>query len=124
MNAEWIKILVQLKKRYSLLSEIYDLTEQMSQALNRDDEISFSMLLAMRQEPILKMKESDMILKGLRSTLPVDIVNRWSALENNDNPNSQEETLFKQQMEQNQRLVERLVSFDKRILTVLSNKKR
>lgn len=124
MNAEWIKILVQLKKRYSLLSEIYDLTEQMSQALNRDDEISFSMLLAMRQEPILKMKESDMILKGLRSTLPVDIVNRWSALENNDNPNSQEETLFKQQMEQNQRLVERLVSFDKRILKVLSNKKR
>ncbi len=124
MNAEWIKILVQLKKRYSLLSEIYDLTEQMSQALNRDDEISFSMLLAMRQEPILKMKESDMIIKGLRSTLPVDIVNRWSALENNDNPNSQEETLFKQQMEQNQRLVERLVSFDKRILKVLSNKKR
>ena len=123
MNAEWIKILVQLKKRYSLLSEIYDLTEQMSQALNRDDEISFSMLLAMRQEPILKMKESDMIIKGLRSTLPVDIVNRWSALENNDNPNSQEETLFKQQMEQNQRLVERLVSFDKRILKVLSNKK-
>ena len=58
MNQDWIKLIVQLKKRYSLLTEIKDLTEQMSDALNRDDEVSFQMLLSMRQEPILYLKES------------------------------------------------------------------
>lgn len=124
MNQDWIKLLVQLKKRYSLLTEIFDLTQQMSDALNRDDEVSFQMLLSMRQEPILYMKESDVILLNLKSELPDYIIKRWQELENNAEPESQEEMLFKQQIEQNKRLVERVVPFDKRILTVLKNKKR
>ncbi len=124
MNQDWVKLLVQLKKRYSLLTEIFDLTQQMSDALNRDDEVSFQMLLSMRQEPILYMKESDEILLNLKSELPDYIIKRWQELENNAEPESQEEMLFKQQMEQNKRLVERVVPFDKRILTVLKNKKR
>lgn len=124
MNQDWIKLIVQLKKRYSLLTEIKDLTEQMSDALNRDDEVSFQMLLSMRQEPILYMKESDGVLLSLKSELPEDIINRWHELENNAEPLSQEETLFKQQMEQNRRLLERIVPFDNRIFNVLKNKKR
>lgn len=124
MNQDWVKLLVQLKKRYSLLTEIFDLTQQMSDSLSRDDEVSFQMLLSMRQEPILYMKESDEILLNLKSELPDYIIKRWQELENNAEPESQEEMLFKQQMEQNKRLVERVVPFDKRILTVLKNKKR
>lgn len=124
MNQDWIKLIVQLKKRYSLLTEIYDLTEQMSDALNRDDEVSFQMLLSMRQEPILYMKESDGVLLSLKSELPEDIIKRWHELENDAQPLSQEETLFKQQIEQNRRLLERIVPFDNRVLTVLKNKKR
>ncbi|HIV62024.1 MAG TPA: hypothetical protein H9746_04140 [Candidatus Butyricicoccus avistercoris] len=124
MNQDWIKLIVQLKKRYSLLTEIKDLTEQMSDALNRDDEVSFQMLLSMRQEPILYMKESDGVLLSLKSELPEDIIKRWHELENDAEPLSQEETLFKQQMEQNRRLLERIVPFDNRIFNVLKNKKR
>ncbi len=124
MNQDWIKLIAQLKKRYSLLNEIYDITEQMSDALNRDDEVSFQMLLSMRQEPILYMKESDTILLSLKSELPQDIIKRWHELEKNAEPLNQEETLFKQQIEQNRRLLERLVPFDNRILNVLKNKKR
>lgn len=124
MNQDWVKLLVQLKKRYSLLTEIFDLTQQMLDALDRDDEVSFQMLLSMRQEPVLCMKESDEILSNLKSELPDYIIKRWQELENNAEPESQEEMLFKQQMEQNKRLVERVVPFDKRILTVLKNKKR
>ena len=123
MNQDWIKLIAQLKKRYSLLNEIYDITEQMSDALNRDDEVSFQMLLSMRQEPILYMKESDTILLSLKSELPQDIIKRWHELEKNAEPLNQEETLFKQQIEQNRRLLERLVPFDNRILNVLKNKK-
>lgn len=124
MNQDWIKLIVQLKKRYSLLTEIKDLTEQMSDALNRDDEVSFQMLLSMRQEPILYMKESDGVLLSLKSELPEDIIKRWHELENDAEPLSQEETLFKQQMEQNRRLLQRIVPFDNRIFNVLKNKKR
>lgn len=124
MNEDWLKLLVQLKKRYSLLIQIDDLTQQMSDALNRDDEVSFQMLLSMRQEPILYLKESDKILLDLKSELPQNIVKRWQELENNAEPIDQEETLFKQQINQNRRLLERLVPFDNRILTVLKNKKR
>ena len=124
MNQDLIKLIVQLKKRYSLLTEIKDLTEQMSDALNRDDEVSFQMLLSMRQEPILYMKESDGVLLSLKSELPEDIIKRWHELENDAEPLSQEETLFKQQMEQNRRLLERIVPFDNRIFNVLKNKKR
>ena len=124
MNEDWLKLLVQLKKRYSLLTQIDDLTQQMSDALNRDDEVSFQMLLSMRQEPILYLKESDKILLDLKSELPQNIVKRWQELENNAEPIGQEETLFKQQINQNRRLLERLVPFDNRILTVLKNKKR
>lgn len=124
MNQDWIKLIVQLKKRYSLLTEIKDLTEQMSDALNRDDEVSFQMLLSMRQEPILYMKESDGVLLSLKSELPEDIIKRWHELENDAEPLSQEETLFKQQIEQNRRLLERIVPFDNRIFNVLKNKKR
>lgn len=124
MNEEWLKIIVQLKKRYTLLSEIYDLTQQMADALNRDDEVSFSMLLSMRQEPILKMQESDRILKGLRDNISGEIAERWKAIENGDDARTQEETLFKQQMSQNGRMIEKIVPFDKRVFAMLSNKKR
>lgn len=124
MNEDWVKLLVQLKKRYSLLIQIDDLTQQMSDALNRDDEVSFQMLLSMRQEPILYLKESDKILLNLKYELSQNIVKRWQELENNAEPIGQEETLFKQQINQNRRLLERLVPFDNRILTVLKNKKR
>ena len=57
MTGEWIELLVQLRKRYTVLSEIYDLTTQMGEALDRNDQTSFSMLLAMRQEPVLLAQE-------------------------------------------------------------------
>ena len=61
---------------------------------------------------------------NLKSELPQNIVKRWQELENNAEPIDQEETLFKQQMEQNRRLLERIVPFDNRIFNVLKNKKR
>lgn len=124
MNQDWVKLLVQLRKRYSLLTEIFDLTQQMSDALNRDDELSFQMLLSMRQEPILNMRESDELLLNIKSEIPDYIVGRWQELENNAEPVSQEEILFKQQIEQNKRLVARIIPLDNRILIILKNKKR
>ena len=59
MNEPWLSLLVQMKKRYTALNETYDLTRQMGDALDRNDQTSFAMLLAMRQEPILRLQELD-----------------------------------------------------------------
>ena len=39
---------VQEKRRYALLSELFDLTKQLAEAVDRDDEIATRMLLSMR----------------------------------------------------------------------------
>ena len=59
MNDQWMKLLVQLRKRYTALTEIYDLTVQMGEALDRDDGASFSMLLSMLQSPHLRRQDLD-----------------------------------------------------------------
>lgn len=64
MNEQWMKLLVQLRKRYTALTETLDLTMQMGEALDRNDRTSFSMLLAMRQEPVLRMQELDGAISG------------------------------------------------------------
>ena len=45
---------VQEKRRYALLSELFDLTKQLAEAVDRDDEIATRMLLSMREEPLEK----------------------------------------------------------------------
>mgnify|MGYP006958043593 CR=1 FL=1 len=40
------------KKIYNSLNEVQDLTRQLAEALDRQDQVSVRMLLTMRQEPI------------------------------------------------------------------------
>ena len=43
---------VQLKRVYTALNEALDLTKQLAEAVDRDDQVTLRMLVAMRQEPI------------------------------------------------------------------------
>lgn len=42
---------VQLKRIYTALNEALDLTRQLADAVDRDDQVATQMLIAMRQEP-------------------------------------------------------------------------
>ena len=53
---------VQTRRIYNLLGEIYDLSQQLADALDRDDQITVQMLLGMREEPIRKLAETKEIL--------------------------------------------------------------
>ena len=59
INGPLLELLVQLRKRYTALGEALDLTQQMADALDRDDRISFSLLLSMRQDVVLRLQETD-----------------------------------------------------------------
>ena len=105
MNEQWMKLLVQLRKRYSALTETYDLTVQMGEALDRDDRTSFSMLLAMRQEPVLRMKELDENIRRIVENDAPDIESRWRALMRGDAPQDADEQMVVKQMQQNKRVI-------------------
>lgn len=123
MNEQWMKLLVQLRKRYSALTETYDLTVQMGEALDRDDRTSFSMLLAMRQEPVLRMKELDENIRRIVENDAPDIEGRWRALTRGDAPRDADEQMVVKQMQQNKRVIDRLVPIDSRMNQVLSERK-
>lgn len=123
MNEQWMKLLVQLRKRYTALTETLDLTMQMGEALDRNDRTSFSMLLAMRQEPVLRMQELDGNIRRIVEIDAPDIEARWCALVRGDNPQNADEQMIVNQMQQNKRVIERLVPIDSRISQVLSERK-
>ena len=123
MNEQWMKLLVQLRKRYTALTETLDLTMQMGEALDRNDRTSFSMLLAMRQEPVLRMQELDGNIRRIVEIDAPDIEARWRALVRGDNPQNADEQMIVNQMQQNKRVIERLVPIDSRISQVLTERK-
>lgn len=123
MKEQWMKLLVQLRKRYTALTEAYDLTLQMGEALDRNDRTSFSMLLSMRQEPVLRLQELDVNIRRIVEIDAPDIAARWQALIDGAAPCDADEQMVVNQMQQNKRMIDRLVPVDSRINQVLSERK-
>lgn len=55
--------LVQMKRTGNLLNELWDLTQQLAQAMDRGDQVSIQMLVGMREEPLGKLKAVDTALR-------------------------------------------------------------
>lgn len=55
--------LVQMKRTGNLLNELEDLTQQIGQAIDRNDQVSLQMLIAMREEPLGKLHAADQALR-------------------------------------------------------------
>ena len=55
--------LVQMKRTGNLLNEVEDLTRQMGEAIDRNDQVSLEMLIAMREEPLGKLQAADQAIR-------------------------------------------------------------
>ena len=55
--------LVQMKRTGNLFNELEDLTKQMGEAIERNDQVSLQMLIAMREEPLGKLQEADQAIR-------------------------------------------------------------
>lgn len=62
--------LVQMKRTGNLLNELEDLTQQIGQAIDRNDQVSLQMLIAMREEPLGKLQAADQALREQLEALP------------------------------------------------------
>ena len=62
--------LVQMKRTGNLLNELEDLTRQMGEAIDRNDQVSLQMLIAMREEPLGKLQAADQAVRDQMELLP------------------------------------------------------
>ena len=106
---------VQEKRRYALLSELFDLTRQLAEAVDRSDEVTIQMLLSMREEPLAQMRQVEENLIRQRAALAEEDGRRLEELLSGAPARRQEENALSEQVGANRRLLGQLVELDKRI---------
>lgn len=114
-GAQLLDAQVQEKRRYALLSELFDLTRQLAEAVDRSDEVTIQMLLSMREEPLAQMRQVEENLIRQRAALAEEDGRRLEELLSGAPARRQEENALSEQVGTNRRLLGQLVELDKRI---------
>lgn len=111
-----LSILINLQKKYNKLNEVLDLTKQMETALQRNDQVSFRMVLVMRQDVMIQIDKIDETTKILLQAIPQDIckiINRQMCSESKQaSPESIEEKKIGELYAKIQRLLEKIITID------------
>ena len=108
------EILVLTKRIGNIFNELMDLTTQMATALDRRDEVSVKMLIAMRNEPIDRLTIADRALREHLTQLDED-EERIRAILNGDEASAVDplEKILAAQASMNIRAHSKLVELDK-----------
>ena len=114
-GSEWMDLAVLERKKYNFLNEVMDLSQQMGGVLDRGDEVSFRMLLAMREEPLLHLRELEETVKNRRKALAEEDQTRVAALLAGTAPEGRDETVFVEQSGKARRLLERVIELDRKL---------
>ena len=110
----WMDLTVLERKKYNSLSEVLDLTRQLGESLDRNDQVAVRMLIAMRQDPLLHLEEAERTAKDRRRSLTEEEQRRIRSLLKGAEPQSSEERTFLDQAGKTRRLLERVVELDRR----------
>ena len=110
-----LKAQVNTKRIYLLLNEVLDLSSQLAQAMDRDDQVTIRMLISMRREPIDKLKQARSVLLEMKHELSPEDALRLTELLNGADAQEKEETELANQVRANQRLLEQVLALDKRL---------
>ena len=111
----WMDLTVLERKKYNSLSEVLDLTRQLGESLDRNDQVAVRMLIAMRQDPLLHLEEAERTAKDRRRSLTEEEQRRIRSLLKGAEPQSSEERTFLDQAGKTRRLLERVVELDRRL---------
>ena len=114
---------VQLKRIYTALNEALDLTRQLAEAVDRDDQITIRMLVSMRQEPTDKLARAHEALDQQQSALPPADRERLAALLKGAAAESEAEAPLVNQIGLNQRVLKQLVDLDRVVNRKLTREK-
>ena len=120
---DWLELTVLERKKYNYLVELQDLTGQLAENLDRGDQVSVRMLVAMRQEPLLQLQGLKQAAAVKEESLSAEDRERVSALARGAAPQGEEETTYHNQAGAARRLLERIVELDKRLNRRLAGEK-
>ena len=95
-KGDWLDLTVLERKKYNQLSEVMDLSRQLGEAMDRNDQVSLRMLISMRQEPILQLEELKRAIEIKRGSLAPEDQARVAALESGAEPREEGEALARQ----------------------------
>ena len=111
---DWLELTVLERKKYNYLTEVQDVTRQLAESLDRNDQVSARMLIAMRQDPIRQLAEVDNSEKLRLGTFSEANRDRGKALCQGEPPREDGERIFSEQAGKTRRLLEQVVELDRR----------
>ena len=114
---------VQLKRVYTALNEALDLTRQMADAADRNDEVAAQLLVSMRQEPTDKLARAHQALDQQRQALSEADAARLAALLQGEAAKAEEEAPLANQVGLNRRVLKQLVDLDQVVNRKLAREK-
>ena len=112
---DWLELTVLEKKKYNHLVEVQDVTRQLAEGLDRNDQVSVRMLVAMRHDPIRLLAEVDDSGKMRVAAMPEEDQERVRELAGGAEPQDDGERVFQEQASKTRRLLEQVVSLDQRV---------
>ena len=116
MQERDLKELAALQTRIcAKLNETLDLSRELAEAVERQDQVSVKMLLSSRQKPILELQELYATLRLKRCDLSNEDEEDFERLISGGEAETEEERPVAAQQAANRRLLERLVELDRRI---------
>ncbi len=104
---------VQAKRIYNLLNEVMDVSRQMAEAVDRDDQVAIQMLVSMREEPVRRLREARQALEEQRDALEPEAARRLSQLLNGESAETEAEAPLAAQIGVNRRLLEQVLELDR-----------
>ncbi len=106
---------VQTRRIYNLLGEVYELSQQLADAIDREDQVAVQMLLGMREEPIRKLAETKELLMQQIEEAEMEESVRLRALLNGEAAVAENEEGLANQVAVNARLLKQVHELDKRL---------
>ncbi len=115
--------LCQWKKQQMVkLIEVSDLTEQLAQAVERQDQASINMVLSMREEPIRQLQEIETSIEEYLPTLPEEDAIRCAELLKGEAARTPAEEPLALQVAQDRRLLKQIQELDKKTSVTLGGR--
>lgn len=104
---------VQAKRIYSQLNEVLDVSRQMAEAVDRDDQVAIQLLVSMREEPVRRLRQARRALEEQRDALEPEEARQLARLLNGEAAETAEEAPLAAQIGVNRRLLEQVLELDK-----------
>ncbi len=113
MNESNLKELLELERKlYAKISETTDITQELSDGVERNDQVSVELFLAMRQRPILEMEEIRSRIELKRVELNPQDALRFDELLSGAPAENRDELPLTKQLSMNRRFLTRLTELD------------